>query len=250
MFYKITLGLFIISSLSLNGFADSLDQSRKIISNTNTTLQTSQKHINSADTQSTQMFEQYKTAKKEIENYLVYNRQLSDIVTSQNEELQTLEKSIEGIEATSQKIMPFMEKMIVSLESFIASDYPFLKDERSTRVEILKSNMKRADLSISEKYRQILEAYQIEMDYGNTIEAYEGEVESKKVTFLKIGRIGLYYLSFDKTASWAWNQDKTKWQFLDDSDYKISIAKAIKIAKKQKSPDLFFAALQPARSRK
>jgi len=250
MFSKKVFGFFALSLFSISLSADALDKSRQIITNTNSTLQASQKYINDADAQSGKMFEQYKTAKKEIENYLVYNRQLSDIVTSQNEEIQTLQNSIDGIEETGQKIMPFMEKMIVSLESFIASDYPFLQDERSKRIESLKSNMKRADLSIAAKYRQILEAYQIEIDYGNTIESYDGEIEGKKVTFLKVGRIGLYYLSFDKTASLAWSHKNSRWHHLHQNDYKLSIAKAIEIAKKQKSPDLFFAAIAPARSRK
>lgn len=250
MFLKRTFVLLLLG-YSLSALAiDKLDQSKKIITKTNNTLQSSQKLIDRRDTKTSQMFDEYKGLQSEIENYRVYNAQLNDIVGSQNQEKDTLQKSISGIEATSQQILPFMAKMIDSLESFIVSDYPFLAVERANRISSLKNNMKRADISVAAKYRQILESYQIELDYGNTIKSYDGNIDGKRVSFLKLGRVGLYYLSFDKTACWAWNLTDSQWQELSDNDYKHSIAKAIKIAKRQKSPDLFFAAIQPAESRK
>ncbi len=250
MFYKIIFGLFVITLLSLSAVADDLKKSRQLITETNETLQTSQKKIDEIDAQYKQMFQQYKTLKKEINNYQVYNRQLTDIIDSQNQEIENLRKDIAQIESTSIQIMPFMEKMIGGLESFVASDFPFLPEERSTRLQQLKDNMKRADLSNAAKYRQILEAYQIEIDYGKTIESYEGHVDNRKVHFLRIGRIGLYYLSLDKSYCAAWHPTKQQWQTLEDTDYKLSIAKAIKIAKKQRAPDFFFAAVGPAGGRK
>lgn len=236
-----------LSSVAMSAMAaDKLEQSKSLVSQTNQSLAASQKTIDKVDEKSERMFDQYKSVQAEIENLEVYNRQLSDIVTSQEDEKDVLNKSINGIEKTAQGIMPFMEKMIGALETFIASDYPFLPQEREARIQRLRDSMKRADISVAAKYRQILESYQIELDYGNTIEAYDGEVDGKKVTFFKLGRVGLYQLSFDKTSVKAWNIEKGQWQVLDDMDYKISIVNAIKIAKKQKSPDLFFAAIQSA----
>lgn len=230
--------------------ADALDQSRQLIGETNQKLQKTQKSIDKADDTINQMLGEYKTAQKEIDNYRVYNGQLEEIVSSQMEELRLLESDIDKIEATGLAIMPFMQQMIDGLAQFIASDYPFLPEERRTRIERLNANMKRADLSIAAKYRQILEAYQIEIDYGNTLEAYEGVHDDNRMIFLKVGRIGLYYLSLDKTQCAAWDPSQGQWRQLDDMDYKISIAKAIKVAKKQRAPDLFFAAVAPARDRK
>ena len=52
--------------------------------------------------------------------------------------------------------------------------------------------MDRANVSVAEKYRRLLEAYQIELEYGRTIEAYEGSFASdngeRSVTFLRVGR--------------------------------------------------------------
>jgi hypothetical protein len=230
--------------------ADALDKSRQLVTDTNKKLQATQKTIDKADDTITQMLGEYKTTRKEIDNYRIYNGQLEEIVASQADELKLLENDIDKIEATGLEIMPLMQRMIDGLAQFIASDYPFLPEERSDRIARLNASMKRADLSIAAKYRQILEAYQIEIDYGNTLEAYEGDLDPKKVVFLKIGRIGLYYLSLDKEQCAAWDPAQQSWQPLEDMDYKLSIAKAIKIAKKQRAPELFFAAVAPARERK
>ncbi len=237
-------------SASVLWAADALDKSRQIITQTNKNLQSSQKRIDQADDEIMRMLGEYKAAQKEIDNYLVYNGQLKEIVDSQMEEMRLLEGDIDKIEATGLQIMPFMQKMIDGLARFITSDYPFLPAERKERIERLNANMKRADLSIAAKYRQILEAYQIEIDYGNTLEAYEGNLEDRKVNFLKIGRIGLYYLRLDKEKCGAWDPVKKQWQELNDIDYTVSIDKAIRIAKKQRSPDLFFAAVASAKERK
>jgi septal ring factor EnvC (AmiA/AmiB activator) len=240
----------LLSAIGINSAAaDALDQSRQIINQTNQELQATQKAIDKTDETIAQMLSEYKSVNKEIDNYRIYNGQLKEIVDSQMGEMQVLANDIDKIEATGLKIMPFMQKMIDGLDRFIASDFPFLPEERQKRLARLNANMKRADLSIAAKFRQILEAYQIEIDYGNTLEVYEENLKDKKVVFLKIGRIGLYYLSLDKEHCGAWEPIQHQWQPLEDMDYKLSIAKAIKIAKKQRAPDLFFAAVPPARRR-
>ena len=69
------------------------------------------------------------------------------------------------------------------------------------RVANLKRLMDDADTPLSEKYRRVMEAYQVEVQYGHTIEAYQGELRdpgsSRMVEFLRLGRVGLYYLSLD-----------------------------------------------------
>lgn len=223
--------------------ADSFDASRNVIRETNETLKASQETINDADTEGEKMFSEYKAVMKEIDNYKVYNRQLADIVKSQETEMAVLQKDIDNIETTRQAVMPFMERMITGLERFIASDLPFLPEERAVRIRMLKENMKRADISIAAKYRQILDAYQIEIDYGKTVESYQGTIDGKKVNFLKVGRIGLYTITPDKKECAAWHPGEGKWQVLDDIDYHLAVTKAINIAKKQRAPDFFFAAV-------
>ena len=106
--------------------------------------------------------------------------------------------------------------------------------------------MERADVSLAEKYRRVLEAYQVETEYGRTIEAYQDDLiledETRTVNFLRIGRVGLYYLTLDGQEAGAWNEG---WQSLDDS-YRQAIDKGLKVAKKQLPPDLLVLPLKTA----
>ena len=98
--------------------------------------------------------------------------------------------------------------------------------------------MDRADVTNAEKYRRIVEAYQIENDYGRTIEAYRGTLDNgKTVDFLRVGRIALVYQTLDGEETGVWDQGAQDWVELDDS-YRTSIKQGLKIARKQSAPDL------------
>ena len=230
--------------------SDSLKKSQTITSKTNKVIQKNQLEINKLDDKNEMMLAQYEVALKELDNYSIYNKQLQEIVTSQKKEIASIDKQNLEIRITKRRIMPMMQKMITVLEEFIKKDRPFLLDERKQRIDSLKNNMKRGDLSISSKYRQILESYQIEIDYGQTIESYKGKVEEKLVNFLKVGRVGLYYQTRDKSETAVWNMQKKVWQVLEDMDYHIAISKGIKIASKKRSPEMFFIAVEQEKEHK
>ena len=101
--------------------------------------------------------------------------------------------------------------------------------------------MSRADVSNAEKYRAIMEAYQIENEYGRSIEAYRSTIESdgetKTVDFLRFGRIALVYQTLDGSESRVWDQQQRAWVPLDDS-YRTSIRDGLRIARRQSAPDL------------
>ena len=101
--------------------------------------------------------------------------------------------------------------------------------------------MDRADVTNAEKYRRILEAFQIENEYGRTIEAYRGSLdrggESLPVDFLRVGRVALVYQTLDASELGAWDQAAGQWQPLDRS-YRGALRKGLRIARKQAAPDL------------
>jgi hypothetical protein len=128
-----------------------------------------------------------------------------------------------------------MQKMVTTLAQFVKLDVPFLPEERANRLAQLEDMMTRADVSVSEKYRRIVEAYQIEIEYGRTIEAYQGKVDDKTVDFLRAGRVALLYQSLDGGETGYWNADARKWK--QDNDYDDAIKAGLKVAKKQAAPD-------------
>jgi hypothetical protein len=127
---------------------------------------------------------------------------------------------------------------------------PFLKAERNKRVQTLKETMSRADVSTAEKYRRVLEAYSIEMEYGRTLEAYEDKLEvadggePRTVNFLRIGRTALLYQTLDGDETGYWDIDKKAW--VVDNGYEDDVASGIKVARKVTAPDLLIAPVRAA----
>jgi hypothetical protein len=120
-------------------------------------------------------------------------------------------------------------------------DLPFLIDERTERTAELRALMSRADVTNAEKYRRIMEAYQIENEYGRTIEAYRSalEVDGRELTvdFLRFGRVALVYQSIDQSMAGVWSQENRTWEPLDSS-HRSAIRQGLRIARKQAAPEL------------
>jgi hypothetical protein len=133
-------------------------------------------------------------------------------------------------------------RMLDSLEIFIQLDTPFLLTERTERLERLRNMMERSDVSSAEKFRRVIEAYQIENDYGRTIEAYKGSVpidgNPQEVDFLRIGRVSLAYQSVGGAHTGAWDKEVGGWVELDASEFKNQVSDGLRVARKQVAPDL------------
>lgn len=203
--------------------------------------QASQKRVSQLDDETTKMLAEYRQAIAEAQSLKLYNDQLGGQVQSQTDEIQAMTTQLSEIETTSREVLPMMQKMVATFEQFVKLDLPFLPEERATRVAQMKDMMGRADVSISEKYRRIVEAYQIEIEYGRTIEAYQGKVEEKTVDFLRAGRIALLYQTLDGKETGYWDSTAKKWVI--DNDYGHAIKEGLKVAKKQAAPNFIHIAV-------
>jgi len=187
--YPAVLTSFFLSLSPLIASADTLSQSIQIENSTHAAAAQSQKKINQLDDHTRKMLEQYRSAKRQTKTLLTYNTHLDILVASQEQEKLSLTQQLEQIETTQREIVPLIINMQKSLEQFIALDLPFLPKERQERISKLKAMMSRADVTTAEKFRRLIEAYQIENNYGNTIEAYRGNIQlgdqERSVDFLR-----------------------------------------------------------------
>lgn len=201
----------------------------------------SQSKINNITDQIDSKLQQFKTINKEIDGLIVYNNQLRKQIANQKQEMLDLNNAIDEVSVIERQITPLMLRMIDGLEQFVALDVPFLQEERSNRIVDLKNMMDRADVAPSEKFRRVMEAYQVEMDYGRTLEAYPGlhtiDDQERNVDFLRIGRTALIYQTRDASTQGIWNKQTRQWEELS-SDYRTQISKGLRMAKKQMAPDL------------
>jgi len=182
----------------------------------------------------------YAQAMADADSLERYNKQLDSQVKSQEAEMASIERQLTEIETTNREVQPLMQQMVDTLDQFVKLDVPFLLDERTARVQNLKDMMARADVTISEKYRRILEAYQIELEYGRTLDAYEGRLgsggDARTVEFVRLGRVSLMYRTLDGAEVGYWDADQKKW--VSDASYRDDIQQALRVARGQGAKEL------------
>ena len=200
-----------------------------------------QEQIVKLDEQTRVLLADYQSTSKEYDSLKLYNDQVQKIINSQIEEIENILIKIDELDQTNQRIVPFMLRMIDGLENFIQLDIPFLMDERTDRLNNLKVTMDRGDVSTSEKFRLIVEAYKTELEYGRTIEAYRDNIIIDDVEtsadFLRVGRIALTYLTVDGSKGGYWDTNSQTWEKASSS-IKRSTEDALKVASKQAPPAL------------
>ena len=209
-----------------------------------------QQRVEQVADQTDALLAEYKTVTKVVDGLLVYNGLLQRQVDNQEAEKVALAESIDNVALIERQIVPMMTRMIDSLEVFVQLDTPFLMKERQDRVERLRGMMERSDVTAAEKFRRVIEAYQIENDYGRTIEAYRGSVEidgtSQEVDFLRIGRVSLTYQSVGGQYTGAWETDAGAFVELPPEKYKTQVAHGLRVARKQVAPDLLIIPVSAA----
>ncbi len=184
----------------------------------------------------------YKTVVKQIDGLKVYNARLERQIANQMERVNQIDESIDQVTIIQRQMTPLVIRMIDGLEQFVELDVPFEREQRLQRVQFLRDNLDRADVTVAEKFRGVLEAYNIELQYGRGIDTYRGTIDvngtERDVDFLRVGRIALVYQTTDGAMSGAWDKSAGAWVDLPKGEYDAAIRKGIRIAKKQATIEL------------
>lgn len=207
-----------------------------------------QEKINQLDEESKRVYFEYKDTLNEYKSLKNYDDQLSKIVDQQIQEIKSIEDQIESLDDINIDILPLLKRMVESLSKFISIDIPFLLDERKKRIDDLDQLITRADVTTAEKFRKIFETYQLEADFGRTIESYNGYIEidndNKAVEYFRLGRLGLFYRTLDGKETGFWDNTQKKWEHKGsslDNDIKL----ALDIANRQSPPNFISLPLKP-----
>lgn len=234
-------GLWLLNPAWVHANEETLEHATETQVEADTAAQQSQQQIDNLDDETRELLAEYRSVIQQTQSIESYNDQLEELVNSQQDELESIDEQLANIETTQRDIVPLMMRMIDVFEQFVELDVPFLPEEREQRIDSLQGLMDRADVTLAEKYRRILEAYQVETEYGRTIEAYQGELQSddgsREVEYLRIGRVALFYLTLDGREGGVWDNQEKTWREVSDNAL-TSIADGIKIARKQTPPDL------------
>ncbi len=225
-----------ITALALS--ANEMNTAKDIIKKNDTSLQGIQKSIDNEDSKQNAILEEYSSLSTKLDNIKNENKDLKKRIELDKKKLLELAEEIKDVDKTKNAISSLMKSMLTTLEKMIKADTPFLLEKRLARVEKLKTALDNATLSNSQKYAKILAAYEIEYGYSNTISTYEEQIDGVTYNILRIGRVGLYYESLDKSDYGFWNVKTKKWQDLSSMKAKVNISKGIKIASKHENADI------------
>ena len=209
----------------------------------------SQEKINALFEQSQELLVEYRQTVDQTENLKVYNDYIASLVADQQRSIDSLQSQIDSIEETKQGIVPLMFRMIDSLEKFVELDVPIHLEERRERIQRLRDVMANSNVTVSEQFRQVIEAYLVEVEYGSKMSSYQGTIDNNgtevTVDFYNLGRTALLALSLDQTSAWVWNKDAREWQALGD-EYLASVVDAVKMANGTITPDLIKLPIEAA----
>ncbi len=184
----------------------------------------------------------YKTVMKQVDGLKVYNSRLERQIANQERRIRDIDASISEASVIQRQIPPLVTRMLDGLEQFINLDMPFDLETRLGNIEAVRSNMDRSDVTSAEAFRQVLELYSIELQYGRGIESYRDSIDlggsEREVDILRIGRVALVYQSTDGAETGAWNRNSKSWEELSAGQYASAVRDGVRIAKKQATIEL------------
>ncbi len=222
--------------------ASTLDDILDVSTEKTNAARQSQARVDRLADETRSLLDDYKTVVKQIEGLRVYNGRLERQINNQLQRIAEIDESINQVTVIQRQMTPLVIRMIDGLEQFVEMDVPFNIDERRDRIEFLRTNVDRSDLTVAEKFRQVLEAYNIELQYGRGFETYSDTIDTgsgpRDVDFLRVGRIALVYQTTDGSEAGVWNNQTRSWDPLPVGDYSAAIRQGVRIAKKQATINL------------
>lgn len=209
-----------------------------------------QEKIEELDEISKKVYFEYKDTLNEYKSLKNYDDQLSEIIDAQFREITNINQQIDSLDDINIDILPLLKTMIDTLRKVIDLDIPFLREGRVQRVNNLDDILLRADITTAEKFRKVFEAYQIEADFGKTIENYPGYITLNNnqiaVDFFRLGRLGLFYRTPDGNETGFWNLGSNDWSHEGGSLDK-NIKAALDISNRQSPPNFITLPLKPVK---
>lgn len=221
--------------------ASDLDNALSTQAQTHASAAASQRKIDADAVQSIALRNDIEQLQSQVENLAVYQTHLTNLIESQQTEMASFEAQITDTQHTRQGVVPLMYQMIEGLWQEVNQGLPIKIEQRQARVKKLADMMSRADVSEAEKYRLILEAYQIELDYGTKLSVYQGKLsidgQVREADMLHLGKLSLVARSLDKSTYWGFNGKTGQWQRLDHQ-FNTPIDTAFSVAEKQIAPSM------------
>lgn len=199
-----------------------------------------QQRIDAADEATQQALRELRTVEREADRLQGYNAELAPTIEQRDRTIVQREEALQALSETRETLPVLMRDLVDKLQQMIEADLPFLRDERLARVEALERMLVGGEMSQADKFDRLLAAWRTELDYGRELDAWRGELagtSDREVEYLRLGRLGLYYITPDNSAGGVWKVETDDWQALNDAQL-AEVRKGLRIAREQRAPEL------------
>lgn len=242
--YKVAGHCCVLLALAVSGLLHSAvdTPARQVEQNIQQQAVEIQQKIQQLDVQRQADFQEWRQLRRQALLLEAHNERQADWNRRLQEQIQSLEEQLASLDATREELEPLLLQMVERLEAFIQHDLPFRQDQRLFRVRELKNLLLRVDVSHAEKFRHLLATWRSEVEQGRTLEVshelirLQPGTEPERLTLLRMGRIGLYYLSEDQQRGGYWSAEQASWLPLDRSA-RQEIIKGLGLAEERGLPE-------------
>jgi len=233
--------LFFVTSFPLSLMGDQIQPLLDVGEERQKSEKKSQNKIDEMDDDTSLIVNEYKTVSKQIDGLIVYNAQMRAQIQAQEDRLKEIDKTMKEAQIMQRQIPPFTKRMLAGIEKSIELDMPFHLAERKERIAFAKAAIDNPTVSAAEGLRQVLEAYNVEMEYGRKMDSYKDTIpvdnQQREVNILRVGRLALVYQTSDENVTGAWDNKNQQWVELGGA-YRNPTRKGLRIANKLATVDM------------
>ncbi len=188
-----------------------------------------------------QLAAEYDALKKQVESRKLAQENLKNEISLHESRVALLDKEVADASRISAEIQPFLKEVHGRLNQLVRDGLPFLVRERADRLHNLQTVLKDPGIAVSEKFRKLLEAVQIEAEYGNTVEVYPRKIvvdgKEFRADIFRLGRISLFFQSIDRETAGYFDAGSGLWEVLPEK-YNRDIGSVIEIGSKRRPVEL------------
>ncbi|GAA5178837.1 DUF3450 domain-containing protein [Modicisalibacter zincidurans] len=200
-----------------------------------------QQKIDAADDTSRDALRELRRVERQAQRLEAYNEELARQVDEQGKAVERRQRGVEQLGNAEERLPVLTRQLAARLERLVAADMPFLYDQRQARLASLNRMLDSGELSAADKLDRVLAAWRAELDYGREVDAWQGSLktqgDSLEVDYLRLGRLGWYYLTADGQQGGVWRSKEQAWQALDDEALG-EVRKGLRIARQERAPAL------------
>ena len=198
-----------------------------------------QEQIDSADEQTRAALEALREHERETRQLEAQNASLAGRLAEEANRQARLSAALDTLADTRAALPRIEQNMQAQLTQWIESDLPFLKGQRLARLETLQNDQ---GAEPAERIEGMLDIWRTELAYGREMDTWRGRLQladdqQLEVDFLRIGRVGLYYLTPDGRQGGVWNAQDLEWQPLS-GEHVQEVRNGLRMADDQRAPDL------------